>query len=263
MANLTGTMSSIMGVNLDTEAAAKYSEMTTAFGKEMPIQYGYMSEWDWYAEMVPCVIVAQSQTSQYENIKALATKADPTEDDRVALNNFMGNLGAGNFNMANHPEAARTWTAFNKYSLTWPSPFFKSSGLSYVYGWPNTLSNDPRRTGKVIVFKDASPYFEWLIQNSYKYGFVWYGPDNDSFIYVGQSAAFGDEFKAAAALGLCAALYNVYKIANNGKAPASKQEVVDWVRNLPDTGFQNGSASIPKKQLANTWIAWDVFMTKV
>jgi len=258
MANLTGTMSSIMGVNLDTEAAAKYSEMTTAFGKEMPIQYGYLSAWDWYTEMVPCAIVAESQNSEYENVKALVAKAEPTEDDRTVINNFMNRITQ--FNMTMHPDAAKTWTAFNRYKLEWPSPFFKATGLSNIYGWPNTQSNDPRRTGKVIVFKDASPYFEWLIENSYKYGFVWYGPDNNTFIYVGQSATFSADFIAAASMGLKAPLYHIYKQAN-GKAPTSKQDIVGWVDNLPFTGYINGAVVMPKDKLANSWIAWDLFMT--
>lgn len=260
MANLTGTMSSVMGVNLDTEAAAKYSEMATAFGKEMPLQYGYLSQWDWYTEMVPCAVTTESQASEYETVKTLVAKPDPTEDDRVVINNFMSRINQ--FNMAKHPDASKAWAAFSKFKLTWPSPFFKSSGLSYVYGWPNTQTNDPRRTGKVIVFQDASQYFEWLIENSYKYGFVWYGPDNNTFIYIGQSATYGADFIAAASMGLKAPLYNIYKQANN-KAPASKQEIVDWVNKLPFLGYVNGSTAISKDKLANSWIAWDLFMEKM
>lgn len=260
MANLTGTMSSVGGVNLDTEAAAKYSEMVTAFNGAMALQYGYVSQWDWYTEMVPLAVVQESQKSEYENVKTLVAKPEPTEDDRTTINNFMNRVSQ--FNMANHPDAAKAWAAFSKFSLTWPSPFFKSGTATYVYGWPNIQSYDPRRTGKTIVFQDASPYFEWLIENSYKYGFVWYGPDNNTFIYVGQSATYSADFMAAASMGLKAPLYNIYKQAN-GKAPTSKQEIVQWVDSLPFTGYTNSNVGIPKDKLANSWIAWDLFMNKI
>ncbi len=260
MANLTGTMSSVMGVNLDTEAAAKYSEMVTAFGSEMPLLYGYVSEWDWYAEMAPCAIVQESKIDEFEKVKGLIAKPDPTEDDRTTISNFMSRISE--FDMAKHPNAGKAWAAFDKFNLTWPSPFFKSSGLSYVYGWPNVQSLDPRRTGKTIVFQDPSTYFEWLIENSYKYGFVWYGPTNEVFTYVGQSATYSPDFIAAASMGLKAPLYTIYKQAK-GKAPASKQEIVDWVNNLPATGYVVNNGLIPKDKLANSWIAWDLFMNKI
>ena len=260
MANLTGAMSSVMGVNLDTEAAVKYSEMATAFGKEMPLLYGYVSEWDWYAEMAPCAIVDESKVEEFEKVKTLIAKPDPTEDDRITINNFMSRVGK--FDMTKHPNAGKAWAAFDKFSLTWPSPFFKSSGLSYIYGWPNAQSLDPRRTGKTIIFQDSSTYFEWLIENSYKYGFVWYGPTNETFVYVGQSAVYSPDFMAAASMGLKAPLYNIYKQAN-GKAPVSKQEIVDWVNNLPITGYVVNNGLIPKDKLANSWIAWDLFMNKI
>lgn len=259
MANLTGTISSVMGVNLNTEAAIKYSEMATAFGSEMPLQYGYVSAWDWYTEMVPCVVVEESKVEEYEKIKVLIAKPDPTEDDRMTINNFMSRIST--FNIGNHPDAAKAWAAFKTYNLTWPSPFYKSTGLSHIYGWPNIQSYDPRRTGKTIVFQDTSTYFEWLIENSYKYGFVWYGPTDETFTYVGQSAVYSPDFIAAASMGLKAPLYNIYKQAN-GKAPTSKQEIVDWVANLPFTGYVNGDGLIPKDLLAKSWIAWELFMNK-
>jgi hypothetical protein len=260
MANLTGTMSSVMGVNLDTEAATKYSEMVTAFAAgEMPLLYGYVSEWDWYAEMAPCAIVEESKVEEYEKIKVLIAKPDPTEDDRTTINNFMNRISK--FDMAKHPNASKAWAAFDTYALEWPSPFFKGSGLSRVYGWPNVQSYDPRRTGKTIVFKDVSTSLEWLIQNSYKYGFVWYGPTDETFVYVGQSATFSADFIAAASMGLAAPVYNIYKQANS-KAPTSKQDIADWVSKLPATGYAIGGGVIPKDKLANSWIGWDLYMTK-
>lgn len=261
MANLTGTMSSIGGFNLDIEAATKFSEMAVAFNKEMPLLSGYVSEWDWYAEMLPCVIVPFDKIVDHEKVAALIGKPDPTEDDRKVISDYMNGFGGGNFDMSKHPNAAKVWTAFKRYNLTWPSPFFKSSPTAYVYGWPNIQINDPRRTGKVVVFKDVSTNLEWLLENSYKYGFVWYGPSDETFIYVGAAAAFSEDFKAAAALGLKAPLYNIYKQAKQ-KAPATKQEVVDWVTSLPSTGYTYGNGTIPQEKLAKGWIAWELYMNE-
>jgi hypothetical protein len=161
MANLTGTMSSIGGVNLDTEASIKYSEMMTAFGKEMPLLYGYVSEWDWYGEMLPCVTVPIDKVADHATIVALVAKTEPTEDDRKTISTYMS--GISSFDITKHPNAAKAWAAFSKFTLTWPSPFFKSTTTDYIYGWPNKQEEDPRRTGKVIVFQDTATTFEWLI----------------------------------------------------------------------------------------------------
>ena len=258
MANLSGSMSSVGGVNLDTEAAIKYSEMATAakaaLTLEMPLLYGFVSQWDWFAEMLPCAVVDLSRTAEYAIVKGTLEKPEPTEDDRKLISSFLDN---STFDITKHPNAAKAWGAFKKYNLTSPSPFFKSS--QSVYGWPNTQVNDPRRTGKVIVFKDVSKSLEWLLENSYKYGFVWYGPSDETFIYVGQLATFSDDFKAAASMGLKAPIYRIYKQAK-GKAPASKQEIVDWVKDIPATGYANGSTIIPQTSLTKGWIAWELFM---
>lgn len=261
MANLTGAMSSIGGFNLDTEAATKFSEMTKAFNSEMPLLYGYVSEWDWYAEMLPCVTVSIDKTVEHQKIVGLVAKPDPTEDDRKAIADYMG--AVSNFDMTKHPNAAKAWAAFAKYSLTWPSPFFKGPSSAYVYGWPNTQAEDPRRTGKVVVFKDVSSTLEWLLENSYKYGFVWYGPADEVFMYVGASTTFSEEFKAAAALGLKAPLYHIYKIAHDGKAPTTKQEVKEWTDSLPTEGYVNGGTTISGESLKKGWIAWELYMNKV
>ncbi len=262
MANLAGAMSSIGGFNLDTEAATKFSEMMKAFNSEMPLLYGYISEWDWYAEMLPCVVVGLDKIVEHEKIVGLIAKPEPTEEDRKAISAYMDAVPISSFAMKNHPNAGKAWAAFNKYELTWPSPFFKGPNSAYVYGWPNTQANDPRRTGKVVVFKDVASTLGWLLENSYKYGFVWYGPTDEVFIYVGAATAFSADFKAAALLGLQAGLYNVYKQAK-GKAPETKQEAVDWVTGLTADGYVNGNAKIQKTLLEKSWIAWDIFMNKV
>lgn len=261
MANLSGSMSSVGGVNLDTEAATKYSEMATAakaaLTLDMPLLYGFVSQWDWFAEMLPCAIVNETLTADFEKAKTALEKPEPTEDDRKLISSFLDRV---TFDISKHPNAAKAWGAFKQYNLTWPSPFFKN--LQVVHGWPNTQVNDPRRTGKVIVFKDVSKSLEWLLENSYKYGFAWYGPTDETFIYVGQLATFSDDYKAAASMGLKAPLYRIYKQAK-AKAPANKQEIADWVTSLPETGYSYSNGSIKKEQLAKGWIAWELFMNPV
>lgn len=258
MADITGQLSQIQNVALYTEAAVNYSEMATALGSELPIAYGYMSEWDWYVDVDPCVFISPTDNvkiAKYAEIKALVQKPDVTEAERAQIKAFYSGLGLNEFDASKHPLSDKTWAGFKNYDITWPHPFFKQDFAAKIVGWPHKLAEDPRRSGKLLVLQNAAASMEWLIENSYKYGFVWYGPTNDTFLYVGQAAAFGEDFKNAAAMGLKAPIYQFFKQAK-GKAPASKQELTDWINSLPTEGY----GSQPKTKLANNWIAWDVIM---
>lgn len=260
MADITGQLSQIQNVALFSEAAIKYAEMATALGKELPIAYGYMSEWDWFVDVDPCVFVQPTDSvklTEYTEVKALVQKPDVTEQERGRIKAFYNGLSKSQFDASKHTLSDKAWSGFKNYKVTWPHPFFKQFGANIV-GWPNTLAEDPRRSGKLLVLKDAASSMEWLIENSYKYGFVWYGPTNDTFLYVGQAAAFSEDFKNAAAMGLKAPIYQFFKQAK-GKAPASKQELADWINSLPTDGY----GSQPRSKLANTWIAWDVIMEEM
>ena len=68
-----------------------------------------------------------------------------------------------------------------------------------------------------------------------------------------------ESMKFDSRMGLKAPIYRIYKQAK-GKAPASKQEIVDWVKDIPATGYANGSTIIPQTSLTKGWIAWELFM---
>jgi len=61
---------------------------------------------------------------------------------------------------------------------------------TWHYGWPNVPDYDPRRTGLVVVFTiESTQQADWLMQNSYKFGFVYYTGPFDTFLYVAGGAS--------------------------------------------------------------------------
>lgn len=260
MANLSGSLSQIGNAVLLSEAATKFQEMSTAYGKDIAIETAYASEWDLYKEYTECFINPDQSLQDTFNstIKGLVEKPNPTEADRSTLKNFFKNMGYGDFDYTRQTTAPGSdnlkWFKFQKFKTSWTHPFFATD--TDIYAAPNTIDTDPRRTGKYVLIKTAgdSNLLKWLFQNSYKYGFVWYGPQDGAFMYIGMDKQLGAKAKKALTLGYDA---NMYRLIENktGKAPETQQEVENYIKKLP--------AMDPAERQKYDWTHWAVVMNQV
>lgn len=261
MANLSGSLSQLGTVVMLTEAATQAAQLITAYGKDIPITAAYASEWDLYKEYAECYVGTNQDLLNTLNstIKELIAKPDPTEQDRQTLKSFFANMGQSDFDFSKvYGDAG--WTRYVKWKTNNYHPFLAEGTM--VYGFPNNINDDPRRTGRFIVFNAAgdSGILTWLYQNAHKYGFAWYGPLETAFMYVGTSQTFGETSQKAAALGTSMNLYR-FIAANTGTAPTTQQDVTNFVNGIDANGYNAGGKTYKKDSF--NWIAWTVVMDEV
>ena len=270
MANLEGSLSQIGNIALLTEAATAYQQMAAAFGKDLPAECGYMSEWDLYKEYTECYApVAGTYPTQTDvinetetfnaTIKGLVAKPDPTEADRTAIKDFFKDKGYGWFDYTKQQTSPGSenlkWFAFQKYKVSWAHPTLQD-GMEF-YAAPNTIDTDPRRTGRyVLITGQDTNQLAWLYQNSYKYGFIWYGPQDGAFYYIGADKKVSATAEKALALGMGANMYRYIK-AKTGTPPATPQDVESYVKNLLPT--------LPNQVERDKfkWTYWAVVMNQI
>lgn len=269
MADLNGQLSQIGNVVLLTEAATAYQQMAAAFGKDLPAECGYMSEWDLYKEYGDCFApmaggyptpaqVATETDTFNATIKGLIAKPDPTDADRGTLNNFFKDKGYGWFDYTKQQTAPGSenlkWFAFQKYVTSWAHPVLKNG--TELYATPNTINTDPRRTGRyVMIAGQDENQLNWLFQNSYKYGFIWHGPQPGAFYYVGMDKKPGATAEKALSLGMRANMYRYVQV-KTGSPPATQQDVDAYVKSLTD------SLSDDNEKGKYKWTYWAVVMNQ-
>ena len=278
MANLSGSLSQVGSVVLLTEAATKFSEMAAAFsqanaGKTLTIIQGYMSEWDMYKEYYDNYVGALK--SELENtVKPILDNATPTEADRTTLFNWFKNTGYNDYNYQNTPLAAAqsTWTHHKKFKCSWAHAYFADGTI--IYGIPNNLDNDPRRTGRFILIGTGGDQsmLQWLFRNSFKYGFYWYGPLDGAFIYVGTNPLKEDKQKILTNLGMQTNFFGVIG-AQTQTYPTTPDEVTRFVNSLEKTGtITNSSGETVDAVVCNgvtrpktdfNWTGWTLVMNDI
>jgi hypothetical protein len=250
MADLTGKLSQVGNIVLDTEAATNFNAMVTAYNSPITIVSGYKSEWDIYKEFIDYLKSDFEGSFDIDEAKAMLEKAQPTEADRTSLASMFANANSGWFDFSPLLNNS-AWANFKKYKASWVHPFLKEG--EEVLGWPNKADLDPRRSGKLLVLQVEQASLNWLFQNSYKYGFIWYGPTDGTFLYVGKDVAFGENFTKAAAFGLKAASYVVYKAGPSPKADAVEADVTAYINGLADTTLRGNLQ----------WTGWKAIMNEV
>lgn len=276
MANLSGSLSQIGNIVLLTEAATAYQQMATAYGKNLLAECGYMSEWDLYKEYGDCFApltgaypseeeIARETDTFNATIKGLIAKPDPTEADRTTLKDFFKDKGYGWFDYSKQQTAPGSenlkWFAFQKYKTSWTHPVLQDG--TEFYAAPNTINKDPRRTGRyVLIAGQDTNQLTWLYQNSYKYGFIWYGPQDGAFFYVGMDKKVSATAEKALALGMDA---NMYRLVENktGKAPQTHQDVESYLNTLlPTLVLPNGTPD-ENERGKYKWTYWAVVMNQI
>ena len=286
MADLKDKLAQLGSIVLEKETATALSNLIKAYAKPITIKYGYVSKWELAAELVACIdptklpdTARQSTISSLiKEINTILQKPTPTESDAADLDDsleelfktdnltsiFTGNqnqnIGATLFDRSKHPSGDNAWTGFLSFKTSWTHPTLKDGSI--VYGWPNYPGKDPRQTGKVIVIDYAADnaIIEWMFINAHNYGFVWYGPTENTFIYVGNVTS--EAIKNAAVNGLFATRYAFY-VAEKGKGPESKEELITWLKTWQPSSnysYHNTQQQVPLTNAAvnENWTAWQL-----
>ena len=266
MANLSGSLAQIGQVVLKSEAAQAYQAMVSAYGKDIPAVAGYASEWDLFDEAAKCYVGSDPAMRQMLDvtIKPLLTKPDPSDADRTTIKDFFKGLGWGSGNSPNWDYTKQTlipkddtWSHHQQWKTSWAHPYFADG--TEIYGMPNVIDKDPRRTGHYVLISTAGneSLIKWLFQNSYKYGFYWYGPLDGAFIYVGTQKQLTDKQQKALSFGYHA---NVYYLVEQGlnKEPATEQEIQGWINQKIASLGNTPYAEEEKKKYG--WIHWQLVM---
>lgn len=205
MADLSANLSQVGSAVLSAAAAAQFQSMNAAYnaanpGKNItPIQ-GYMSVWDWAQEASSLWGThhdANMQNIFATTIRPLLDKADASQEDFDKINEFFGNqvrdgrnpnsnTSVYDFSKLPATLAGSAWAAYTKTKVSWAHPYFQAG--TYIYGVPNTINKDPRRTGNFVsIDMKASGddvALSWLFSNSHNYGFYWYGPTVESWMFL-------------------------------------------------------------------------------
>ena len=196
---LTGKLLQVKGVTtpalLQTDAATALGVMIEAYASQsnqqaaLAVQYAYVDPYKLIGEIAdkrdpngPNFVATSATTKILDTLK---NNGQPTIDELKA------SLAELNLN-ANANNGQGIW----KYQeFTQPTAMYRGKATtlhptialdSWIFGWPNIPDSDPRRSGMVVVFNVASPpQADWLMQNSYKYGFIYYTGPCDTFLYVG------------------------------------------------------------------------------
>lgn len=198
--DLTGKMKQVPGVAtpalLVIEAADALDLLLKAYaqanpGLQLGIKHAYVDPYKLITEIAdkrdpngPNAIANSATTKILDTLKS---NGQPTIDElNAALTEL--NQGAND----NNGQGIWNYAAFTEQTSMYRGPATKLHPTivegTYVFGWPNIPDCDPRRTGKCVVFSIQSPTeADWLMQNSYKYGFIYYTGPCDTFMYVGSS----------------------------------------------------------------------------
>lgn len=267
MANLSGSLAQIGQVVLKAEAAQAYQAMVGAYGKDIPAIVGYASEWDLFDEAASCFVGSDPAMRQMLDvtIKPLLAKPDPTDADRTTVGNFFKGLGWGatdgspNWDYTKQSILPKDtiWSHHQQWKTSWAHPYFPDG--TEIYGVPNVIDKDPRRTGHYVIINTAGneSLIKWLFQNSYKYGFYWHGPLDGAFIYVGTQKQPTDKQKRALSFGYHA---NVYSLAEQGlnREPATEQDILGWI-NQKIASLGNSPMDVKEKEKYG-WTHWPLVM---
>jgi len=248
MANLTGKLSQVGSAILLSEAAQKHQAMVQAYGKDIPIITGYMSEWDWFTEASACWNHADVTLTDDLNIRIrpLLNKIDPTNGDRQTIASFFENVGGwtqdssipitGAVNNWNWTKLTKmspnlTWSAYGRWRTTGFHPVFPAN--TFIYGFPNKLSLDPRRSGNFVLFNVTGndPLLRWLFQNSYKYNFYFYGPLEGAFMYIKTDRKLSARTIKALSMGYNANAF-LKAAAYLGRDPEDEVEIEEAIQQI-------------------------------
>lgn len=272
MADLKDKLVQLGSVILDNEAATAFSNILKAYGKPINIKYGYISKWELAAEFAACIDPAKSTDiftqstikGLIKDINEIIQNPTPTEDNAKeldeVLNELLSTAEYGLFDRSKHPSGENAWSGFLNYKVSWPHPTLKDG--SKVYGWPNYPGKDPRQTGKVIVIDYGSDtaLIDWMFVNAHTYGFIWYGPTENTFLYVGTTIS--QSIKDAAVNGMFASRYAFF-VAVKGKKPANKEELMTWLKTWEpsaDYVYHNTKEVVQMTNAAanENWTAWQL-----
>jgi hypothetical protein len=257
MANLSGSLSQVGSAVLANAAATQFTAMNTDYttanpGKSLVAIQGYMSVWDWAQEaasMWGTHHEASVQSTFATVIKPLLQKVDATEQDFNQVNDFFkNNVGGGRgpnftsvYDFSKLPAglAGGAWAAYTQTKLSWAHPYFQQGQL--IYGVPNRIDKDPRRTGHCVVLDIKSSgentALSWLFSNSHKYGFYWYGPTVELWMFIDPATSKLSQAKQniLSLYSYHANGYYVYK-QEKGVEPASRIEIEKWGETKGDLG---------------------------
>lgn len=258
MANLTGALAQVGSAVMTQTAATKFQEMNAAFtaanaGMSIMAIQGYMSVWDWGQEastMWGTHHDASIQTKFTTVIRPLLEKADPTQDDFNAVNNFFTNdvkdgrnpnNGSSVYDFSKLPAAlvGGAWAAYTQTKLSWAHPYFQAGQM--VYGVPNRINLDPRRTGNFVIIDIKSSgddvALSWLFSNSHNYGFYWFGPTIELWGFVDPATTKLSQARKdiLTKYSYHANGYPLYKQEKNAE-PASRDEIKEWGKSKGQLG---------------------------
>ena len=215
--NLTNKLRQVGSAILLDEAAQQHQAMVQAYGKDIPIVVGYMSEWDWFAEAIACWNNPSTVLTDQLNIQIIPiiSKLDATTADRQTAASFFQDIGGytsdsenfggvvNNWNWMKQTAVSPNlmWSAYRTWKTTIYHPLYPPNTL--VYGFPNTLNLDPRRSGNFVLFDVVGndSLLKWLFQNSYKYNFYFYGPLEGAFMYINREQSLNARTKKALSMG--------------------------------------------------------------
>ena len=153
-------------------------------GANLLIKTGFISRYKLVEDL--CKLIRVDETIPPTLQKAIQLVAKPNDLDIFlrapgnvdALEAALQNLKVNQFNGINK--------AFRKYNTTVAHPFLQNNVT--IYGAPNYPNQDPRRSGKMLIFNELSDdIFTFLLYNAADYGFAWYGIDKTYWTYEGDS----------------------------------------------------------------------------
>ncbi len=250
MANLSGSLSQVGSAVMTAAAATQFAAMNTAYttanaGKSIVAVQGYMSVWDWAQEAASMWGTHHDPSIQNTFttvIKPLLQKADATEQDFTQVDNFFKDSVGGGRNPQNNSSvydfsklppslAGGAWAAYTVTKLSWAHPYFQQG--QQIYGVPNRIDKDPRRTGHCVVIdikaSGDDTALSWLFSNSHKYGFYWYGPTIELWMFIDPATAKLAQAKQDVLTKYSYHANGYYGFKQEkGVEPASRQEIVDW-----------------------------------
>lgn len=254
MADLSGSLSTVNNITMFTEAATQYAAMCTKLNKQIPIIFGYVSKYDWIRERVAMVKEppppAASLAPVVTKINELLSKpaAEFNTDTEKEIGTYFSQLPTdyASYDFTKLPNnPANHWGQWQVFEIRDRHPFLKGGTGRVVRGWPaKTYNEDPRGSAKVLVFNLADQTeIDWMFQNAHNYGFTWYGPTTDTWVYVGTTTPFSEAYKKKAALGMASTTYH-YFVDNQGKEPSGSADLVGWVDKVKKGEIRDGSGQV-------------------
>ena len=257
MANLSGNLSQVGSAVLANAAATQFAAMNTDYttanaGKSLVAVQGYMSVWDWAQEAASMWGTHHDSSMQNTfttTIRPLLQKADATEQDFEQVNNFFKQVGGGrnpqnkssvyDFSKLPPSLAGGAWAAYTQTKLSWAHPHYQAGQL--IYGVPNTVELDPRRTGNCVIIDIKSSGDEtaltWLFSNSHRYGFYHYGPNIEVWMFTDPASGKLTQAKQDVLTKFSYQANGYYSYKNEkGAEPSSRKDIEDWGNTKGDKG---------------------------